>query len=460
MGHIFISYSHKDTAYVEKLEAKLIREGFDVWVDHRIDYGSRWTKEIEKAINTCDAYIVVMSETARESQWVERERIHAEKRRKPFFPLLLKGDAWFELGNIQFMDVRGGKLPPKAYYENIARFVPRKENPASVGAGVESNIPAKKNLQLWVGGAVLVGLLILGGFALSNIFDKTDPPVEVTADVTVAPATIPAVPVDKDPTLTPEPEGSSLIPPADAQLGDTWTRPTDGMVMSYISAGEFQMGSEDGEDDEQPVHTVYLDAFWMDQTEVTNTMYLACVEAGRCEEPSDRTYLDNPAYANHPVVYVNWEAANNYCEKVGGRLPTEAEWEKAARGGLNGKEYPWGDEKPVCSLYVENGAKFNDNENCKASGTETVASFSSNGYGLYDMAGNVWEWVADLYGENYYADSPSSNPLGINSGYMRILRGGSWAYSDYHARSSYRYDSLKNSSLDSIGFRCARSASE
>ncbi len=123
MSHIFISYSHKDTAYVEKLEKKLISEGFDLWVDHRIDYGSRWTKEIEKAIDACDAYIIVMSKNSAESQWVERERIHAEKRRKPFFPLLLKGERWFSLADIQFVDVTSGELPPVGFYEKLNKEI-------------------------------------------------------------------------------------------------------------------------------------------------------------------------------------------------------------------------------------------------------------------------------------------------------------------------------------------------
>ena len=125
MGHIFISYSHKDSKYVEQLEKKLIEEGFNVWIDHRIDYGSKWPKEIEKAVDTCDAYIVVMSEDASSSMWVEREVIQAEKRNKPFFPLLLKGEVWFSLGNIQYVDVTGGVLPPDEFYRNLEKVIPR-----------------------------------------------------------------------------------------------------------------------------------------------------------------------------------------------------------------------------------------------------------------------------------------------------------------------------------------------
>ena len=446
MAHIFISYSHKDTAYVEKLEKKLIDEGFDVWVDHRIDYGSRWTKEIEKAIDTCDAYVIVMSKDSAESQWVERERIHAERRRKPFFPLLLSGDGWFSLGNIQFVDVRGGKLPPKDYYEDIAKFVPRKVNPASIGAGVQENAPSKKNLSIWIGGVVVFGLLVMGGFALRNIFRDPEPPVQIDVDptdVTAFPVTMP---------VEPEPVDIQLTPPADAQLGDTWTRPTDGMGMSYIPAGEFEMGSEDGEANAQPIHAVYLDAFWMDQTEVTNAMYAECVFNGRCESPSDTTYLDDPAYANHPVVYVTWQDAQNYCERVGGRLPTEAEWEKAARG-IDGRTYPWGEGVSCLN------SNFRD-----CVGMTTVVGTYQNGkspYGLYDMAGNVWEWVKDKYNETYYANSPSLNPVETaNSADSRVVRSGSWNNHIDQTRSWERNFYVPEFYDNDIGFRCARSATE
>jgi len=168
MGHIFISYSHKDKKYVEKLEKKLIDEGFDVWIDHRIDYGSRWTKEIEKAIDTCAAYIVVMSKNSSESQWVERERIHAEKCRKPFFPLLLSGEGWFSLNDIQFFDVTGGKLPPKSYYDDIARFVPRKSKAASIGTSVGQKEQHNENKKGDVIGWVIFALISISHFSKTN----------------------------------------------------------------------------------------------------------------------------------------------------------------------------------------------------------------------------------------------------------------------------------------------------
>ena len=145
MGHIFISYSHKDSKYVEQLEKKLIEEGFNVWIDHRIDYGTQWPKEIEKAVDTCDAYIVVMSENSANSIWVEREVIQAEKRNKPFFPLLLKGEVWFSLGNIQCVDVIGGALPPETFYRNLEKVIPRNKGriPPRTSKSIKPRIRSK-----------------------------------------------------------------------------------------------------------------------------------------------------------------------------------------------------------------------------------------------------------------------------------------------------------------------------
>ena len=167
------------------------------------------------------------------------------------------------------------------------------------------------------------------------------------------------------------------------------------------------MGRASGENNELPVHTVFLDTFWIDEHEVTNAMYARCVEAGVCDPPTEGSFIRRNL-SDYPVVYVTWQKASDYCQWAEARLPTEAEWEKAARGGLEGMKYPWGDETPTCTPEATNGAQY---EAC-AGDTAWAKSFSSNGYGLYDMAGNVWEMVADWYDEGYYASSPASNPQG------------------------------------------------
>ena len=237
-----------------------------------------------------------------------------------------------------------------------------------------------------------------------------------------------------------------------------------GVPMALIPAGEFQMGSESGDNDEKPVHTVYLDAFYMDIYEVTNALYEECVQAGVCTPPGSLTsqnrsgnYYGNPYYADYPVIWVNWEQARVFCEEWrGARLPTEAEWEKAARGGLQGKLYPWGDEEPVCQKGISNGAKFDDDAGCNETDTEPVGSYSANKYGLFDMAGNVWEWVWDWYGT--YSSSYSSNPQGPDSGTYRVLRSGCWGNIPNLLRVASRYNPYPNLQNVYLGFRCGASA--
>ncbi len=260
-----------------------------------------------------------------------------------------------------------------------------------------------------------------------------------TATATLTPTRTPTI----TPTFTPGP-GATSTP-----------RAADGMVMVFIPAGEFQMGSEGGDSDERPAHRVYTDAFWMDRHEVTNAMYRRCVEAGDCSPPLNTTYYDDNQYANAPVVYVNWYQAQAYCEWTGGRLPTEAEWEKAARGGLAGATYPWGDDPPTCTPGAPNGAQY---DACSANEPD-VMTFAPNAYGLYDMAGNVWEWVADWYDSNYYGtlQDGARNPQGPSSGSSRVLRGGSWYNSEYVLRVANRFWDDPVLVDFNIGFRCVRS---
>lgn len=194
--------------------------------------------------------------------------------------------------------------------------------------------------------------------------------------------------------------------------------PIDGMEMVYVPAGTFVMGLDEGRFDEEPQHEVYLDGFWIDRTEVTNAMYRSCMQAGGCTTPGLDKYYPYKEFSDYPVVYVSWEQANTYCEWVGRRLPTEAEWEKAARG-TDGRLYPWGDEVPNSTML--NFARENGD-------IMPVGSFpeGASPYGALDMAGNAWEWVADWYAAHYYSNSPQSNPSGPEEGSYRVCRGGGW----------------------------------
>ncbi len=229
--------------------------------------------------------------------------------------------------------------------------------------------------------------------------------------------------------------------------------------MVFIPANSFQMGSSEGGSHERPIHTVYLDGFWMDRYEVTNAAYkIFCDATGRGypSDPASGYFLN---YPNYPVVNVSWNDAKAYADWVGKRLPSEAEWEYAARGGLAGKKYPWGDEDPTtrCNYWYYSGPLTSQMPNFSSNrGPLPVGSFAANGYGLYDMAGNVWEWCADWYDSGYYSVSSAQNPQGSASGSYRVVRGGSWYDNDSSIRCANRSNDNPDNRNYYIGFRCVR----
>ena len=253
--------------------------------------------------------------------------------------------------------------------------------------------------------------------------------------------------------------------------GDSSNRASVPTGMVLIPAGEFQMGSDDGYDEEQPVHTVYVDAFYMDTSPVTNAQFKAFVDANPQWQQDniphkyhDGDYLldwSGNSYpseqGNHPVVYVSWYAAMAYAQWAGKRLPTEAEWEKAARGGLAGQKYPWGNDIDTTKANYDKDSEIGD--------TTPVGSYASNGYSLYDMVGNVWEWCVDAYESDFYARSARRNPVAdwvgndfvhVQPHIRRVLRGGSWGSSAQGLRVANRNDYSPTGTYASIGFRCAR----
>jgi len=253
-----------------------------------------------------------------------------------------------------------------------------------------------------------------------------------------------------------------------------------------VPSGDFVMGSDDA-DDERPAHRVHLDAFMIAVQPVTNGEYerfvretghrapaiyelpIVVTAGGAERERQFRAYgqpyvwLDSDApkdRLDHPVTLVRWEDAIAYCAWLSGatgriaRLPTEAEWEKAARGGLEGKRYPWGDSlsRDLANFLADPSLKTGH-------GTTRCRSYSPNGYGLFDMAGNVWEWVYDWHNAAYYATSPLHSPLGPREGTLRVVRGGSWLASDTRMLScSHRHKVPPDTYSYGIGFRIACSA--
>ena len=239
---------------------------------------------------------------------------------------------------------------------------------------------------------------------------------------------------------------SSVIPV------DIKTSEPDGMTQMYIPEGEFFMGKgEVRKNDNSPQHIVYLDAFWMDKYEVSNAMYLKCMQDGACSEMvSDNTTYNNWIYRNHPITYVTWEQANVYCQWAGRRLPSEAEWEKAARG-TDGRKYPWGNEAPNARLANFDGSMIH----------EAVSVYryplGASPYGVLNMSGNVREWIADWYGEDYYLTTPYTNPTGPETGTERSLRSGSYNEDKNEITITSRYRHEPQSAGLSRGFRCAES---
>ena len=232
--------------------------------------------------------------------------------------------------------------------------------------------------------------------------------------------------------------------------------------MAQIPTGCFDMGDNFDRrfpsPGELPVHEVCLSAFEMDVHEVTNAEYALCVAGEGCTAPSVSSsgtrdsYYGNPTYDDFPVIYVDWYQARDYCTWADKRLPTDAEREYAARGGLSGKMYPWGDAEPDCTLA-------NYNSNYCLNDTSEVESYPANGYGLYDMAGNVFEWVNDWWDRDYYSVSPTNNPQGPASGTYRVVRDASFTHVPGDPRVALRWNGTPDHGSYTRGFRCARSLS-
>ena len=219
------------------------------------------------------------------------------------------------------------------------------------------------------------------------------------------------------------------------------------MEMVLIPAGEFLMGSDQHDPNERPQRAVYLDAFWIDQTEVTNAQYAQCMAEGACRTQRDPKYVTDKEKANHPVVYVTWEEAQAFCQWAGKTLPTEAQWEKAARG-TDGRLFPWGNQAPSRKLL-----NYYDHRG----GTTPVGSYPAgvSPYGLLDMAGNASEWVSDWYDPTYYQRAPDRNPPGPEDESVHVKRGGSWfTLGDLAVRVSFRKYTGSEERDYNIGFRC------
>lgn len=334
----------------------------------------------------------------------------------------------------------------------------------------------RKNLKpknVWITiGLIVVGIVVIviisllgknaGGFA-------PPPPETPQPTLSSTPTQTETVVPTNTPTITPTPT-ITFTPKPTVQ---TTVSEKDGMEMVYVPAGSFMMGSEDGESDERPVHEVYLDAYWIDKYEVNNAQFaqfiketgyrtdaeiegcswvyfegtLPCVMDVSWKKPRG-SGSNNRGKEDYPVIHVSWNDALAYCEWAGRELPTEAQWEKAARGE-DGRTYPWEEESPNPKLlnYDRNVGK-----------TSAVGSYPAGAspYEVMDMAGNVWEWVRDWYDVDYYTVSPQQNPQGPASSTYRANRGGSWVEDGWIMRANNRGMVNPEFSANFVGFRCAK----
>ena len=457
MKKIFISYSRKDLDFVEKLAEDIQQAGYDVWYDLTdLEGGDHWADELQAAIDESDVYMLVISPRSVDSEWVEKEFIYADSKDKKIVPVLHEQtDLPLWLINIHYVDIQGRK-----YNENFQQILEAFDDDEEPVATVHRSVKRTRGLSPTliggiIGGVVLILAAIFGLPALLRGPEST-PTVTVT-DTSVA----------SDPTLIPAPATETSAPDEPTPVEDTPTPEplspeiTDakGAEMVLIPAGSFTMGSEAGEVDERPIHVIGMDDYYIDKFEVTNAQYKECVDELVCDLPgSTRLYTDT-RLSDHPVVFVSWDMAVAFCEWRGARLPTEAEWEKAARG-TELLSYPWGNDFDgdllnYCDLNCTNSwADRRDND--KFDTTAPVGTYEGvSPYGVYDLAGNVMEWVADWYGENYYENSPKTNPPGPASGRYRVLRGGSWYDTRDNVRSFKRTDLDPNNAYNYIGFRCA-----
>lgn len=386
---------------------------------------------------------------------------------------------------LSIVATRAMSLRADARYETVADFARALERPAGRPAVEPSALrrteeptavptpprlpPSRRRQMERRTIAALVALLLLivavgVGFGVLNVGGPAAVSEE-EATATVESAVVAALTaIAPTATFTPEP---SAMPTPTPEPFITQT----GARMIFIPEGIFRMGDDESEErDQQPAHLVRLDAYFLDETEVTNREYAQCVDAGACAAPDSPNatyhgaYFGNPAFADYPVIFVSWYDADTFCRWRGGRLPTEAEWEKAA--SLEPVEdvklrYPWGDDFNGTLLnYCDGGCPRGYADTDVDDGhrdTAPVGSYSDgrSPQGIYDMSGNVLEWVADWYDPRYYAEATDTNPLGPLEGQFKAMRGGSWLSEAAETTTTYRDSFDPNVSRANLGFRCA-----
>jgi formylglycine-generating enzyme required for sulfatase activity len=493
---VFLSYTRKDAEAMRRVQEGLRAAGLSVWTDEGLEAGTKsWRAAIEEAVKQAPVMVVLLSPDAKASQWVENETGYAQTLKKPVLPILIAGDTDISIPisliNVQWVDgrkdlqraVERDLLP--VLHHRLHRAEPAAPAPdtdggndsAAAAASTVDTVPAPSSFRqqerptnrrqllifvLIVVLPLLVGILglylaermpFLAGTSSNNSLDGSSAvnPTSATGEISVT-ETIPseptvtatAPPMD-EPIATRAPELPNT-PAAALTISSITTliNPVDGAVYVYVPAGRFIMGSDDAtqeaSDDEKPQQSdQYLDAFWIMRTEVTIAQYARCVQAGACFE-----HHFDPTRPEHPAMVVTWREASDYAAWAGGRLPTEAEWEKACRGS-EGLLYPWGSD----ALTTER-ANFGRNV---ASNTTAVGSYPTGAspFGLLDMAGNVAEWTSSQYQPYPYSASDGREDAAGDSN--RTVRGGGWASFRGDLHCAARAGVAPDDSSTGIGFR-------
>ena len=430
---IFVSHAHQDAALAQRLAADLRARGWPVWIaPDSIRPGEKWVEAINRGLDESGIFVVLLTPAAVASRWVISETnvaVAAEHQGEMrFLPVVVQPcrppALWRSYQRISLQgNYRAGLASLLAELDPAAAANGKRldDRPPAGRLAMKRLAAWLKALPaaVWIGGGLIIALIIaLALLFLGLLVFRGRWSLVV----------------------------SSRLPMAATPIA-TQTRLGDGMVMVYVPEGSFLMGSADSDpdayDSEFPQHQVTLDAFWLDQTEVTNGQYERCVADGECRANYD--YGSDFTGENQPVVGVSWDDAADYCAWAGGQLPTEAQWEYAARGPES-LTYPWGDSAPDLTLL---------NYDWNVGRTTDVGSYPAGAswVGVLDMAGNVYEWVADWYDADYYDSSPVANPAGPTSGETKVLRGGSWRADARSVRGAYRLV-ISASVQNYIGFRC------
>ena len=489
---VFLCHAHADRDAVRGLYSRLTQDGVDAWLDKaKLLPGQDWELEIRKAVREADVVVVCLSKQFNQAGFRQKEvrlaldtamekpegeifiipaRLeecdNLESLRKWHWVDLFEEDgyemlmralqaradriratlqikkSWLPIGNTQSAVVKK-PFPP------VEKPVEKKQEGPKSKKETQPPKSFNRNVIGIVGFVVLVLALIFGLPSLIGEPEEATPAVTNAAGFeTFTP--IPAY--ETEPPFTPTPQWPTEI------------TDSKGVDMVLVPVGQFTMGNDNGNADEKPAHEVYLFNYYIDKFEVTNALYRACVDVGECRlwvrSPMRPNYYNNSEFDNYPMIEVDWDMAKTYCEWRQTRLPSEAEWEKAARG-TDGRTYPWGEGLDCSRANYRNGDAY-------CVGNTTAVGIYESGksvYGVYDLIGNVNEWVNDLYSETYYDTLPApntniatTNPLGPETGSSRVLRGGSWSSYVYQVNSTVRASKIPYGySSNDIGFRCVQS---